>query len=122
MAVVAVDAVMTRLSRSSGSEWFLTVSGLDRPQVRVSLSGKGLTLGAPILSSYGSRVPEGRAGGGRSVSTDQAADNGMVDLSGLTLADLRDLRDGDDKSSLARALSRVLADETDGHHSFSACI
>jgi hypothetical protein len=122
MVMVTVHVVMSRSSCPPRSDWFLTVSGLDRPQVHVSVSDKSLTLGEPILSSYGSRLPEGQVGGGGSARTDQTADGGMVDLSGLTLRDLRDLRDRDDKSSLARALSRVLAGEADGHHSFSACI
>jgi hypothetical protein len=74
------------------------------------------------LSSYGSHLPDGQVGRGSGTRTDQTAADGMVDLSGMTLADLRDLSDGDDKSSLARALSRVLDGEANGHHSFSACI
>jgi hypothetical protein len=74
------------------------------------------------LSSDGSRLPEGQVGGGRGVRTDQITDGGLVDLSGLTLRDLRDIREGDDRSCLAQALSRVLAGEADGHHSFSSCI
>lgn len=119
MVIAAVAAVMSCLSCLSGSDWFLTVSALDSPRVGVPLSDKSHTLGAPILSTYRSRLPEGQVSGGGSAET---GDEGMVDLSGLTLADLRDLRDGDDKSSLTRALSRVLAGEADGHHSFSACI
>jgi hypothetical protein len=75
------------------------------------------------LSSYGSRLPEGQAGGGRGARADQIADEGLVDISDLTLRDLRDLRDADDQSCLARALSRVLAcGEADGHHSFQSKI
>jgi hypothetical protein len=75
------------------------------------------------LSSDGRRVPEGQAGGVRGVQDDQITDGGLVDLGGLTLRDLRDLRDADDESCLARALSRILAPtEVDGHHGFQSNI
>jgi hypothetical protein len=48
---------------------------------------------------------------------------GLVDLSGFTLRDLRELCDADEESYLGRALSRVLAGtEADGHHGFSSKI
>ena len=74
------------------------------------------------MSNYGGRLPEGQVGGVSSSRTDQIAEEGLVDLSRLTLRDLRDIRDGDERSSLARALSRILDGEADGHHSFSSCI
>jgi hypothetical protein len=74
------------------------------------------------LSTYGGRLPEGQVGGVNRSRTDQIGEEGLVDLSSLTLGDLRDIRDGGDRSSLARALSRILEGEPDGHHSFSSCI
>ena len=71
------------------------------------LSGKGLTLGEPVLSTDSSPFPEGQGGVGRGVRTGQIA-GGLVDLSGFSLGDLRDLRDARDRSCLAQALSRVL--------------
>lgn len=58
------------------------------------------------LSSYGSRLSERQAGGGSGVLSDQMADDGLVDVTDLTLADLREL--GDDLSYLAPVLSRLV--------------
>jgi hypothetical protein len=75
------------------------------------------------LSSDGSRVPQGQANGAISTLSSQIADGGLIDVSDLTLADLRDLCDRDDESCLTRALSRLLAaSEEDGHHGFQSSI
>lgn len=74
------------------------------------------------MASDGSRIPEGQVSEAGEIRSDQITDGGLVDLSGLTLRDLRDLRDTDGRSCLAQALSRVLAAEVDGHHSFSSSI
>jgi hypothetical protein len=55
--------------------------------------------------------------------SDDIADSVLVDVSQLTLRDLRDLREESDESCLARALSRILASsEEDGHHGFQSII
>ena len=74
------------------------------------------------MSNYGGRLPEGQVSEGSGVGGREAAGAGLVDLSGFTLSDLRDLRDADDESYLARALSRVLAGESAGHHGFQSKI
>jgi FXSXX-COOH protein len=52
--------------------------------------------------------------------SDDIADRGLVDVSALTLSELRDERD---ESSLARALSRILsASEEDRHYGFQNSI
>ena len=70
------------------------------------------------MSTYGDRLPEGQVGGGSGVRSGQIASRDLVDLTGFTLHDLRDLRDAHDTSSLARALSRVMAG-TDAERSLS---
>lgn len=75
------------------------------------------------MSTYGGRLPEAQASEGSGVRSAQIAGGGLVDLSGFTLGDLRDLRDADEESCLARALSRVLASgEVGGHHGFQSKI
>jgi len=56
--------------------------------------------------------------------SDDIVDGGLVDVSGLTLNELRDLRDDTDESCLDRALSRILAsaEEEEGHHGFQSSI
>jgi hypothetical protein len=72
------------------------------------------------LSSYGSRLSEGQAGGA-GVLSDQMADDGLVDVTDLTLADLRDL--GDNLSYLAPALSRLVdSSRVEGHLGFQSRI
>jgi hypothetical protein len=74
------------------------------------------------LASYGSRVSQTRPSGG-AVQRNRISDGALVDLSGLTLRELRDLSDPDDETCLARALSRVLAPtQADGHHGFQSKI
>lgn len=74
------------------------------------------------MSRNGSPFPEGQVSAGSGVWSGQVADGGLPDLSGLTLHDLRELRDAQHKSSLAQALSRVLAPEADAHYGFSSKI
>lgn len=74
------------------------------------------------MSSNGGRPPVGQVGGGSGVRHGQITDNGLVDLTGITLSDLREL-DSDSESSLGRALRRVLAStEADGHLGFTSKI
>jgi hypothetical protein len=75
------------------------------------------------LSSNGGRLPDGQAGGDSGVRGGQFASSGLVDLTGFTLRDLRDLRDADGESYLAGALSRFLAPtQVDGHNGFQSKI
>jgi hypothetical protein len=74
------------------------------------------------LSSNGSHIPDRSAGGGSGVRSDHAGRGGLADLSGLTLAELRDLRDAQDESYLAQALSRVMGSEAPGFHNFNSNI
>jgi hypothetical protein len=75
------------------------------------------------LSSEGSRASEEQVRETRAVLSDQIAAGGLVDISSLTLRDLREMRDADDESCLGRALSRVLAStEGEGHHGFQSSI
>lgn len=75
------------------------------------------------MSSNGGRLPDSQAGGDSGVRAGQFASSGLVDLSGFTLRDLRDLRDAERESYLAGALSRFLAPaEVDRHHGFQSKI
>jgi hypothetical protein len=74
------------------------------------------------LSTYEDRLAEGQVGGGSGVRSGHIG-GGLVDLSGFTLGDLREMQDSyDDESSLSRALSRVLASKADGSNGFNARI
>jgi hypothetical protein len=74
------------------------------------------------LASDESRVSPGGSGT-RTAPADRISDDALVDLSGLTLRELRDLRDPDEQTCLDRALSRVLAPtQTEAYHSFSSKI
>jgi FXSXX-COOH protein len=70
------------------------------------------------LSTYGDRLPEGRVSGGSGTVVDE----GLVDLSGFTLEDLRNLQDASDESYLAHALRRVTGAEGDGSYGFNSKI
>jgi hypothetical protein len=74
------------------------------------------------LSSKGSRLSDRPADGGSGLRSDQVVRGGMVDLSGLTLSDLRDLRDAQDESYLAQALARVMESQAPGFHNFNSNI
>ena len=74
------------------------------------------------MASDGSRVSPGDPGAATAPG-DRISDGALVDLSGLTLRELRDLRDPEEQTSLARALSRVLAPtQAEAYHSFSSKI
>jgi hypothetical protein len=75
------------------------------------------------LSTYGGRPPEGQAGAGTAAAGRQAAAGGVVDLSGFSLRELRDLGDAEGKSYLGMALRRILAsEEPPGLHGFQSKI
>ena len=61
------------------------------------------------MSTHGSCLPEAQLDDSNGVRTGQIASDGLVDLSGFSLSDLRELHDSFDESCLARALSRVMA-------------
>jgi hypothetical protein len=88
----------------------------------VSQSSEDLTLGAAILSNNDSRLPDPAVGGDSAVRSDQVGHGRLADLSGLTLVELRDLRDAQDESYLAQALSRVMGSEASGFHNFNSNI
>ncbi len=76
------------------------------------------------MTTYGGRLPEGQADGGtEATGNGRVAVGGVVDLSGFSLRDLRDMRDADGRSYLSMALTRVLAPgEPPGLHGFSSKI
>jgi len=76
------------------------------------------------LTTYGGRLPEGQAGGGtEAAGYGHVAVGGVVDLSGFSLRDLRDMRDAEGQSYLGEALRRVLAPgQPPGLHGFSSKI
>jgi hypothetical protein len=75
------------------------------------------------LSTHGSCLPEAQLDESNGAQTGQIASDGLVDLSGFTLSDLRDLRDSFDESCLSRALSRVMATSDVGEvHGFQSKI
>jgi hypothetical protein len=74
------------------------------------------------LASDGTRASEGRPGAG-TAQRDRISDGALVDVSGLTLRELRDRRDPDDQTCLDRALLRVLAPtQADEHYCFQSTI
>jgi FXSXX-COOH protein len=74
------------------------------------------------LSTYGDRVPEGPVSGGSGVRGGTVVDEGLVDLSGFSLEDLRNLLDASDESYLAHALRRLTGSEGDGSYGFNSRI
>jgi hypothetical protein len=74
------------------------------------------------LSNNDSRLPDPLVSGDSAVRSDQVGPGRLADLSGLTLVELRDLRDAQDESYLAQALSRVMGSEAPGFHNFNSNI